>query len=123
MRFDRTRPRVLQTSAPAPAGAGRLLGSPRRAAPGRAKSPRVEPWRIPDKAGVQPSAPPRADSASRLPPEPPGPSTEQLPRSAAKLVHSPHAFLLLAGKPAARRGRGHGGSGGLLGGLLPQTGG
>lgn len=87
MRFDRSRPRVLQTSTPLPQPRLRAPGSsgPRKIAgePGPAKSP--------DQALEPPCVPARAASAGGLPPQPPGPSAERLPRS-VKPVHSPHSF-------------------------------
>lgn len=105
MRFDRTRPRVLQTST-------LLLGrAPPRLTPCARSSLQAGLCRIPGRAGVPPTAPPGADSAGGAPsPSLPGHLRVRLPRW-AKPVHSPNPFLLLAGKPAARRGRGHGGSG------------
>lgn len=87
MRFDRSRPRVLQTSTPLP--------QPRLHAPGSSGPRKIAgepgPAESPGQAREPPCAPPRAASASGLPPQPPGPSAERLPRS-VKPVHSPHSF-------------------------------
>lgn len=67
MRFDRTRPRVLQPSTPLRGRAPpRLAGRP---APRARSSPPAR-----GRAGVPPFAPPGAGWAGGLPPEPPGPS-------------------------------------------------
>lgn len=69
MRFDRTRPRVLQTSTPL------RVRAPPRLAPRARSSLQAGLCRIPGRARVPPSAPPGADSARRGSlPEPPGPT-------------------------------------------------
>lgn len=122
MRFDRTRPRVLQTSTPLP--------EPR-------PPPRLDPRARELRAAQNLSASralqnprPRLESRHSRLPEPTRPAgslrslpcqlRRRLPRSVTP-VHSPHPFLLLVRKPAARRGRGHRGSGVYAGGLLAQT--
>lgn len=118
MRFDRTRPRALETSTPLawpwPPARPHAPG-----APGRSKALRAGLGRIQDEAAAPAGAPPRAHSAWGLPPEPPGSSSGKV-TSLGEAGAFTTSLVLLAGKPAARRGRRHGGSGFKRGTACPD---
>lgn len=109
-----TEPGRASCNPPRRSGAARLPGWPadRLHAPGAPRQPGVglesRRSRLPELAGPEGSLPSL-----------PGHLQGRLPRW-AKPVHSPHPFWLLAGKPAARRGRGHGGSGVYAGDSSPR---